>query len=402
MRLLYLSNARIPTEKAHGLQIAKMCEAFSACGVETVLIHPQRVQSALFQNTPSIWDYYGLRYRFQRLTLFSLDWATPSAGWLSDHDAIRHFVQTYSYGFVLLSWLLRNLHPNDVIYTRPGHLEPFLSYVSLRHPVFCELHNWPISKISRVFLRFLARGARGLIVINKGLKKTLMEAGVPISKILVAPDGVDLALFQSHHKERNKAVANLLLQKPKGKKWIVYAGHLYEWKGIRILLDSSRYIKVDHEVLVVGGLPEDVEKWQKYCVENDLHHVRFVGHVPPVAVPRFLKAADVLVLPNSAKTELSRTFTSPLKLFEYMLSGRPIVASRLPSLEEILKDRYNALLFEPDNPVDLGQKVTSVLGRFQEAKEIAMNAKDFVEKFSWYNRAQQILEFIHCRVKTDG
>jgi len=225
-----------------------------------------------------------------------------------------------------------------------------------------------------------------------------MDVGVPESKILVAPDGVDLELFQSRSEEENgNHAGSSLLLKPAGKKWIVYTGHLYEWKGICTLLDSSRYIGVDHEVVVVGGLPEDVEKWRKYCVQNGLHCVRFVGHVSPVEVPRFLRAADVLVLPNSANTELSRSFTSPLKLFEYMASGRPIVASRLPSLQEILRDGHNALLFEPDNPLDLGEKITSILKDSMMAIEVGQNAKEMIKEYSWQARARRILEFMGHR-----
>ena len=64
---------------------------------------------------------------------------------------------------------------------------------------------------------------------------------------------------------------------------------------------------------------------------------------------RRLADADVLVLPNPASA-ISNRFTSPLKLFDYMASGRPIVASNLPAIREILRDTENAVLVEPGNP----------------------------------------------------
>ena len=68
-RLLYIVNARLPTEKAHGYQISKMCEAFAENGIESLLVHPYRYQSRpeLFQQT--VFDYYGVRRVFEISTL---------------------------------------------------------------------------------------------------------------------------------------------------------------------------------------------------------------------------------------------------------------------------------------------------------------------------------------------
>ena len=105
-----------------------------------------------------------------------------------------------------------------------------------------------------------------------------------------------------------------------------------------------------HSIRFCGGVPNMIlinsEKKAKGS-ENIL----VLGHKPHKTMPVFLKAADVLVLPNSAKEEISRSYTSPLKLFEYMASGRPIVASDLPSIREVLNEN-NSLLVSPDSSED--------------------------------------------------
>ena len=108
-------------------------------------------------------------------------------------------------------------------------------------------------------------------------------------------------------------------------------------------------------------------------------------------VPKYLAASDVLVLPNSEKG-LSE-FTSPLKLFEYMAAKRPIVASDLPSLREILSES-NAVMVRPDDPAALAEGIQKVLEDEELAKKLAGNAYIDVQQYSWDKRAMRILEFV--------
>jgi len=97
-------------------------------------------------------------------------------------------------------------------------------------------------------------------------------------------------------------------------------------------------------------------------------------------LPRVLTAADVLVLPNSAKDENAAKYTSPLKAFAYLASGKPIVASDVPALHEVLKD--NALFVEPNSP-----------GKLADALRIPLR-NDKVESarvYIWSDRAKAIL-----------
>ena len=100
--------------------------------------------------------------------------------------------------------------------------------------------------------------------------------------------------------------------------------------------------------IVVGGHPGEADLARLERRANELGlgpRVAFTGMVRPREVAARLEPADVLVLPNPA-TAASERYTSPLKLFEYLALGRPIVASDLPAFREVVRHRENALLFE--------------------------------------------------------
>ena len=89
---------------------------------------------------------------------------------------------------------------------------------------------------------------------------------------------------------------------------------------------------------------------------------------------------------------MSEKHTSPLKLFEYMASGRPIVASDLLSLREILTEQ-EAIFFKPDDPLDLALKIKEILVNQSLAEQISQNAREKVQNYTWQNRAHRALIF---------
>ena len=101
----------------------------------------------------------------------------------------------------------------------------------------------------------------------------------------------------------------------------------------------------------------------------------------------------MLVLPNTGREVTSQKFTSPLKLFTYMASGVPIVASDLPALREVISEN-TAYLVTPDSPDALAQVVIEVLRDPQEAARRAQGALRAVAEYTWESRAEKILQFL--------
>ena len=127
----------------------------------------------------------------------------------------------------------------------------------------------------------------------------------------------------------------------------------------------------------------------------DARNVHIQGYVPYYKVSTYMSAADVLVVPNSGRYDISKYYTSPIKLFEYMASKRPIVAANLPSLREVVVDQETALLFNPDDPNSLAKAIRLLQVDSELSKELVANAVLVSRKYTWNNRANNILEFVH-------
>ncbi|OGY90875.1 MAG: hypothetical protein A3H70_03810 [Candidatus Komeilibacteria bacterium RIFCSPLOWO2_02_FULL_48_11] len=270
----------------------------------------------------------------------------------------------------------------DIIYTRDFYVAAVLACIRL---VFYEVHSLP-NRPTWLHRRAWQR-ARGLIVISNGLRDDLVGWGVDKKKILVARDGFNAARFDNNL-TRQEARSGLAI--PLQQKMVLYAGHLYEWKGADILARAALKLPEDIHVYLVGGTKEDVAKFDKEYRAANIH---IMGHRPQIEIPAWLSAADILVIPNSAKEKISSRYTSPLKLFEYMVSGSPIIASDLPSIREVL-DSKEAVFFTPDDSLDLRQKIITSINNQASLLERARLAQAKVGQYSWENRGKLIRRFI--------
>ena len=166
---------------------------------------------------------------------------------------------------------------------------------------------------------------------------------------------------------------------------------MYQWKGAKTLLEAARLSGEDILFVFVGGTKKDIGAFKSQAGINK--NILVAGHQPYQEIPFWLKAADLLVLPNSGEEDISRYWTSPMKMFEYMASGQPIVASDLPSLREVLNEN-NAVLVEPDNPKALAEGINKTLKNSAFSANISARALKDVQKYSWINRAKNIYEII--------
>ena len=172
---------------------------------------------------------------------------------------------------------------------------------------------------------------------------------------------------------------------------VVYAGHLYPWKGVDVLLQALVNLDGVNATIIGGDAAEpDFQRLQDTSRSIGLgSRVEFVGMVEPSRVSGLLAKGDVLVLP-SVGAGPAVNYTSPLKLFEYMAAGKPIVASNLPSIREVLRDGENAVLVEPGSPTALTSGLRRVLEDRKLAERIASRAFDEVAEHSWDCRAERV------------
>lgn len=379
--IIYCANIRYPTEKAHGIQTSKMCEAFVRLGFRVTLVVPRRINDDPEFKDVDPMDYYGITVRFPVIYLPTID--------LIGRRFFGRFafvLQSLTYAMSIKFYLLFRTRKNTIVYSR--ELETAYTARMLGFKTVFEAHNLPSSR-HPVFKKLVGT-MKYIIAISHGLRDDLLRRGIASNRVLVAADGVDLSQFSlplSRTEARDK------LGWPQDKTVVLYTGHLYEWKGVYVLADSAKFLSKDVEIIFVGGTESDSKKFESYVSEHGLENVKHVPLQPPRKVPEYLSAADVVIVPNSGKHRISRLYTSPIKLFEYMASRRPIVATRLPSVMEIL-DNSTAQLVHPDNSEALAAGIKAVLINKELAGKKVQNAWVKVQKYTWDNRARTIIDFI--------
>jgi len=377
MKLIYIANVRIPTEKAHGYQIAKMCEQFAAAGAVVELITPTK-------NNPikqDLFEYYGLKKNFGVCRLKMPDF-------LVYEKILGRLAMYLQWLFFTVKLFFLKVKPGSLIYTRDQGAALVFGIRGLS--VCFEAHDW--SSAGTSFAPFLLKKVKYSVATTDFTKEELIGCGFKPAKILVASNGVELADFIV---SATAAEFRKQLKLPLDKKIILYSGQLYAWKGVDIFLKAAARLAEQTDILfiVVGGASQEVKKYREVAANRKLENIVFTGNLPRKIVPSYLIAADLLILPNSAKNRESIFFTSPIKMFEYLAAGKPIIASDLPSLRLILNNG-NCIFFEPDNFADLAEKIKQALADPVLREKISRQARADAEQYGWDKRARKILEFI--------
>ncbi len=369
MKIIYLANIRIPTEKAHGIQIMKMCESFVLSGHQTELVVPWRLNHL----KEDVLKYYGMEKSFEIKKIPSVDLiGLPFGFW----------IQSISFSFFVFFYLL--FAKADIIYSRSPLILFFLGL--FKKNIVYEMHTVPRNFF---IYKWIFKKAKAIMVITQGIKDSFIKKGINNDKILVTPDGIDLEKFDIDiSKEECRKKLNL----PLDKKIVLYTGHFYKWKGVQILADTAKFLDKNILIVFVGGTEKDIKIFKEENKSFD--NILILGHQPYSKIPYYLKAADVLILPNSAKEKISQYWTSPMKMFEYMTSQRPIVASDLPSLKEVL-NKSNAVLVGSDNSQELSKGIKRALKEADFSAKISIQAYQDVQKYTWRKRTKRIISFLN-------
>lgn len=399
MRLHYLANARLPTEKAHGYQISQMCEAFAEAGADVTLLHADRHNAPELEGV-SIWSYYGISRNFTCREMPCLDWYPLLRGLPRNLSRLlERFVsllQLLSYTLALVT----RLRPSntDIFYSRDS--VPLAAVVALRPKVrarlYYEAHEFPATAIGRWLRRWTVRRVAGVVVITRQLAKRYGEQfGLPDDRLHLAPDGVRLERFAN---VGDPTVCRTQLGLPQDAFIVGYVGQLHLMgmgKGVDTLVEALAKLAPQGDslhVCIVGGPDAMVKNLHRHAASLGLPDGCLItpGRVHPDEVPLWMRAFDVCALPSPWNTFFAY-YTSPLKLFEYMASGTPIVASDLPAFAEIVRHEESALLVPPGD----ADALAGALGRLRDdralAERLSARASADVRQYTWRARAERLL-----------
>lgn len=247
------------------------------------------------------------------------------------------------------------------------------------------------------FARWIFSRMAGVITTNR-FKADMVHSGLDISRnrILHQPNAVDASAFEINLGTLAARKSIHFDGRPHdfaGETVILYTGHLFDWKGADVLFDVHRFLTGNETVYFVGGTRSDVEKFKARSKREGAKNIVMVGERPHGEIPAWLRAADVCVLPHSGKFDIARFEASPVKLFEYMASGRPIVAADLPSIREIV-DESMVWFFEPDSPKALVETIRKALLDREESERKAAKARMEAKRYTWTMRSKHIVDFI--------
>jgi glycosyltransferase involved in cell wall biosynthesis len=369
----YLSRSVVPSRLANSVHVMKMACAFSACGRDVTLV----CQSDQYRQVDAedLYGYYGVGRGFRLVRL--------------DRGRVPGRQLIYAWR---ASRIARKIGTESLVYCRDIWSCLFAAEQGMR--VALEVHAMDMfSSAARrmAFSRIIQSKRFGFIVaISKALEKDLLDAVPELrGRTLVAHDAADvvpdefLALRSSGRRESFN---------------VGYTGHLYRGRGITLILDvAARTPWATFHI--VGGHPSDIDRVRREVAGRGLENVVIHGFVPPGELDRLRVTFDVVIAPYEQKVSVdgggdTTRWMSPMKIFEYMALGLPIVCSDLPVLREILSDGVNALLVPPNDPGAWSAALVRLRDDPVLAEWIARNAlQQQRAEFNWVSRAGAILEF---------
>lgn len=244
--------------------------------------------------------------------------------------------------------------------------------------------------------KYIARNSDYLIATSRRLKGLLVSnCGIDPNKIEVAYGGVDTAPFLKKA-EIKKEELRTQLALPQDSFLVGYVGGFRSVgmeKGLDMMIKALPYLNEKIRMVFVGGSEKQIDEYKVLATGlNVEHRCIFVEKQKPFEkVVEYMSAMDILVIPYPDKHHF-RDYGFPMKVWEYMASGRPIVYSDLEIIGEILRGRGTP--FQPDSPSSLAATVMTVLDDSAAAEaRAAQNTKE-VRAYSWRARAEHILTFI--------
>lgn len=236
-----------------------------------------------------------------------------------------------------------------------------------------------------------ARAAELVITLTKGLKDIIVKRyNIPSKKVVVIESGTNT----EHCRPMDNIKCRRMLQLDEQKHYVAFIGVLYSHQGIDTLIDAApEVLRVCPDVVfLVGGGGPMAEQWQNRVREKNLSAAfRFFGVVPYEQLPVFLNSADICVAPFT----MNRGETSPLKLFDYMACGKPVVCSDIPSIRSLAKECEGILTVPPDDSYTIASALITLLTDDSKRARLGIAGRKYVEQYhSWDVIAQKILDAV--------
>lgn len=239
--------------------------------------------------------------------------------------------------------------------------------------------------------------AKKVIVVTKGIKEEIINLySILDDKIIVVNNGANVDLFcpVSQIEAKNK------LKLDPSKIYLCFVGNCAPWQGVEYLIKASPLVlkkKSNTGFLIVGdGVMKN--QWMKLVDELEVsNNFYFIGSIPYELVPIYINASDICVVPKKP----IKSGYSPLKLYEYMACGKPIIATNTDGFE-LLEESNAGILIDPENSTEFANSIIMLLNNPKLMSHMGENGRRYVvEKHTWDNIAKQIINICNDVVKSN-
>ena len=367
MRIGCITTSIIPSKTANSIQAVKVCHALRQIGHDIHLWVPD-FQRARWDEIAEI---YGVTDQFKITWLpFSKKLKQYDFSWKSVRSAMK--------------W------KSDVIYTWALQAACFANLQNV--PIAMEFHDFPMGFMGpKLFKMLLYLKTKKLIMtttlaLAKGIEERF-NLRIDQDTLLIAPNGTDPERYKSLPGPE-KARKSLGLKKGFT---VGYTGHFYPGRGMKLLTEVARSMpKVNF--LWVGGQEKDISPWQAELNLQSINNVTITGFIPNSRLPMYQAAADILVMPygkiieGSSGGNIARVI-NPMKMFDYLSTGRPIIASNLPVFHEVLNEKF-AIFCDPENENEWISTIEKLSKNGNLRSSMQKYALEAAKSYSWKNRAR--------------
>lgn len=305
--------------------------------------------------------------------------------------ALNHLVGNLSVVEKTCSLLLEKLHRFDVIHCHGALSALLLSRIRKHHPIIytahdptpylCHYEGQLEQLIRKTHFRLIDVNTwwrvNRIVSTNTAIKNEIVRWGVPLEKINVVYSGVDTVFFKAPDFSESNEQKRYCLENG----YCLFVGRLTRRKGVRYILQSLVNTKASCVIVGDGPEREKLEQLSRRLKISD--RVLFTGFVPVQELRKWYVNAGFFVFPSVADA-------FPLSILEAMSSGLPVIASRIPGLDEIVVDNYNGFTVSPGNVEAFESRIEVLSEDTSLQRKMGDNARRMMErKFSWQKTANQ-------------
>jgi glycosyltransferase involved in cell wall biosynthesis len=390
-KICVVHHAYFPGNMAHTRQIVAMLEAISRITGDLEFFLPRTgLRPKSFDLKTHLLQVYGSACNFREKFIRVFPFWDDLRGGL--HRRIYRFMalRVNSFLFTINVLMRIDIYRADLIYTRHLLFAFIASFLpNLQKRFIVELHDIGDSVWERIKIGRLLRSEARIGVISKGVMK-LAEIMVPGSgyKIVLVPDAVGERFSNSI---RPKSAAREQLGVETADHIITYCGSLHKLCAPETMIRAfKRFHSPSCKFWIIGGSENQIQYLRQSLIGYSNNNIFFWGHKPHTEIPLYLSASDILVVSYAGWHKRAVELSSPLKVFEYMVAGKAIVAPRVPAIKEILRDEETALFYRVEDEQDLARCLRLLIADPSLVARLGENARKEGMAWSWIKRAEKL------------